>query len=80
MNTLIERFNKIKLNIASAKPAKQVNIIAISKTFTIDYINPLIKYGHQHFGENKVQEAVAKWSTVLKENKNIKSRTSAARP
>ena len=72
MNTIVDRFNKIKLNIASAKPSKQVNIIAISKTFKIDHINPLIKYGHQHFGENKVQEAAAKWSTVLKDNKNIK--------
>ena len=72
MDTIVDRFNKIKLNIASAKPSKQVNIIAISKTFKIDHINPLIKYGHQHFGENKVQEAVAKWSPVLKDNKNIK--------
>ena len=72
MNTIVDRFNKIKLNIASAKPAKPVNIIAVSKTFTIDYINPLIKHGHQHFGENKVQEAAAKWPTALKENKNIK--------
>jgi|TARA_B100001063_G_C16643018_1_gene491829 pyridoxal phosphate enzyme (YggS family) len=72
MNTIIERFNKIKLNIASAKPAQQVNIIAVSKTFSLDHINPLIEHGHKHFGENKVQEAISKWSEIMQKNKNIK--------
>jgi pyridoxal phosphate enzyme (YggS family) len=72
MNTIIERFNKIKLNISSVKPAQLVNIIAVSKTFSLDYINPLIEYGHQHYGENKVQEALAKWSGVIKEKEEIK--------
>jgi len=72
MNTIIERFNKIKLNISSVKPAQLVNIIAVSKTFSIDQINPLIEYGHQHYGENKVQEALAKWSGVIKEKEEIK--------
>ena len=66
MNTIIERYNKIKLNIASVNPAQKVNIIAVSKTFTIDHINPLIELGHLHFGENKVQEATTKWSDVKK--------------
>ena len=48
------------------------NIIAVSKTFSIDKITPLIKHGHVHFGENKVQEAVQKWSAVKKTNNNIK--------
>tara|TARA_B100000676_G_C17698375_1_gene639922 strand:- start:34 stop:675 length:642 start_codon:yes stop_codon:yes gene_type:complete len=48
------------------------NIIAVSKTFSIDKITPLIKHGHVHFGENKVQEAVQKWSEVKKTNNNIK--------
>ena len=48
------------------------NIIAVSKTFPLDKITPLIKYGHVHFGENKVQEAVQKWSEVKKTNNNIK--------
>tara|TARA_B100001996_G_scaffold207998_1_gene159515 strand:+ start:1993 stop:2634 length:642 start_codon:yes stop_codon:yes gene_type:complete len=48
------------------------NIIAVSKTFPIDKITPLIKHGHVHFGENKVQEAVQKWSEVKKTNNNIK--------
>ena len=72
MNTIIERYNKIKLNIASVNPAQKVNIIAVSKTFTIDHINPLIELGHIHFGENKVQEAITKWSEVKKRNKNLR--------
>ena len=51
---------------------QKVNIIAVSKTFTIDHITPLIKDGHRHFGENKVQEAILKWSDVLVNNKDVK--------
>ena len=47
-------------------------IIAVSKTFEIKDIRPLIDYGHIHFGENKVQEANSKWSEVKRFNKNIK--------
>ena len=72
MNTIIERFNKIKFNIASTKPKKPVNIIAVSKTFPIEHISPLIKYGHTHFGENKVQESLAKWTDQKKINYNLK--------
>ena len=72
MNTIIERFDKIKLNIAKIEPAQNVNIIAVSKTFTIEQIKPLIDYGHLHFGENKVQEASSKWSNIKKENENLK--------
>ena len=72
MSTIIERFNKIKLNIASVKPKKLVNIIAVSKTFPIEHIYPLIEYGHIHFGENKVQESLVKWSDQKKINRNIK--------
>ena len=72
MNTIVERFEKIKFKISSLKPARPVNIIAVSKTFTLDYIKPLIEYGHIHFGENKVQEAKAKWSDQKKINKNLK--------
>ena len=72
MNTIIERFNKIKLNIAKTKKKKNVNIIAVSKTFPIEHIKPLIDHGHQHFGENKVQEAVSKWANIKKENNNLK--------
>ncbi len=72
MNTIVERFEKIKLNISSMKPIQKVKIIAVSKTFSLDHINPLISYGHLHFGENKVQEASVKWSKIKSENSNIK--------
>ena len=72
MNTIIERLNKIKLNILSLNPSQNVNVIAVSKTFTIDHISPLLDNGHLHFGENKVQEAVSKWSEIKKNNKNLK--------
>jgi len=47
------------------------NIIAVSKTFDMSMIKPLIDYGHQHFGENKVQEALEKWTDVKNSTKNI---------
>ena len=47
-------------------------IIAVSKTFGMDKISPLINHGHLDFGENKVQEAIEKWSDVKSSNKNIK--------
>ena len=72
MSTIIDRFEKIKLKISSLKSDKPVNIIAVSKTFPLDYIKPLIDHGHTHFGENKVQEALSKWSQQKKDNNNIK--------
>ena len=72
MSIIVERFDKIKSIIASAKPIKPVNIIAVSKTFSIDHIQPLLDYGHNHFGENKVQEAMAKWSEVKKLKPDLK--------
>ena len=47
-------------------------IIAVTKTFPIDEIKPLINHGHLHFGENKVQEALEKWTELKKEVKDIK--------
>ncbi len=72
MSTIVDRLEKIKSKINSLKPVKPVNIIAVSKTFPLDYIDPLINHGHQHFGENKVQEAIAKWSNIKKANQNIR--------
>ena len=72
MSTIIERFDKIKLNISKTKATQNVNIIAVSKTFSIEHIKPLIDHGHQHFGENKVQEAISKWSNIKKENDKLK--------
>jgi pyridoxal phosphate enzyme (YggS family) len=54
------------------QPVKPVNIIAVSKTFALEHINPLIDYGHTHFGENKVQEANAKWKEIKAQKKNLK--------
>jgi len=51
---------------------KNLKIIAVSKTFPMLEILPLIKSGHVHFGENKVQEAIDKWSIVKKTNENLK--------
>ena len=46
-------------------------IIAVSKTFPIESILPLIEHGHLHYGENKVQEALEKWTNIKNENHNI---------
>ena len=72
MSIVVERFNKIKSNIVSLQPIKPVNIIAVSKTFPLEHIHPLIEHGHIHYGENKVQEALAKWSDQKKDNQNLK--------
>ena len=71
MINIVESFNKIKSNIENLKPTKQVNIVAVSKTFSLDHIKPLIDYGHNHFGENKVQEAKSKWQDLKKKNQKI---------
>ena len=72
MDTIVDRLEKIKLKISSLKPDKLVNVIAVSKTFPLDYIQPLIDHGHTHFGENKVQEAQSKWTEEKNKNKNLK--------
>ena len=72
MSTIIENFNNINSNIKKLNPDKKVNIVAISKTFPIEHIKPLIDYGHLHFGENKVQEATAKWLNIKNNNNKIK--------
>jgi len=72
MNTIVDRFEKIKSKINSLKPIKSVNIIAVSKTFSLEYISPLIEHGHLHFGENKVQEALTKWTDQKKINQNLR--------
>ncbi|MDC3232826.1 YggS family pyridoxal phosphate-dependent enzyme [Pelagibacteraceae bacterium] len=72
MSTIIERFNKIKLNISKVSNADSVKIVAVSKTFSLDHIMPLIDHGHTHYGENKVQEADIKWTNIRKERTNLK--------
>ena len=71
MSNIVESFKKIKSNIENLKPTKQVNIVAVSKTFSLEHIKPLIDYGHTHFGENKVQEAKSKWQEYKKKNQNL---------
>ena len=51
---------------------KKVTLIAVSKTCSLSYIKPLIDFGHLDFGENKVQEALNKWSKILSEQTNLK--------
>ena len=51
---------------------KKVTLIAVSKTYPLSYIKPLIDFGHLDFGENKVQEALNKWSKILSEQTNLK--------
>tara|TARA_B110000967_G_scaffold73522_1_gene76023 strand:- start:114 stop:764 length:651 start_codon:yes stop_codon:yes gene_type:complete len=72
MSTIIERFNKIKLNISKVSNADSVKIVAVSKTFSLEHIMPLIDHGHTHYGENKVQEADIKWTNIRKERTNLK--------
>ena len=66
----INNLNFIKNEVESSR--QNVKIIAVSKTFPINIIKPLIDYGHIHFGENKVQEAIKKWSLEKKKNNKIK--------
>lgn len=68
MNDVVKNFQSIKASINNSN----VNIIAISKTFSIEKIRPLIDYGHDHFGENKVQEANLKWRSLKSLNPSIK--------
>jgi len=72
MSILVERLNKIKSNISSMNLDYKPEIVAVSKTFSIEHINPIINEGHVHFGENKVQEALLKWKSVKIQNKKIK--------
>ncbi len=63
--------NKIHSHLDEHKIDKVPKIIAVSKTFKIEKILPLIDYGHKDFGENKVQEAVDKWTEIKLSNPDI---------
>ena len=69
---LINIEKNIQSNLSDLKINNQTKIIAVSKTFGVDKILPLIHHGHTDFGENKVQEAVDKWTELKKENPNVK--------
>jgi len=72
VKNLLDIENNIKLHLEKLKINKNPKIVAVSKTFTIDKILPLIDYGHIDFGENKVQEALEKWTEIKKINSKIK--------
>ena len=72
VKNLLDIKNNFKVNIDELKIKDYPRIIAVSKTFKINKILPLIDHGHKDFGENKVQEAVEKWTEVKKINSDIK--------
>jgi len=72
VQNLINIENEIKLNLSDIDIINLPKIIAVSKTFKIDKILPLIDHGHIDFGENKIQEAVDKWTDIRSNNSNIK--------
>jgi pyridoxal phosphate enzyme (YggS family) len=57
--------NQLNTNFSNTK------IIIVTKSFDLEKINPLLKIGHLHFGENRIQEAISKWSSVLEKNVDI---------
>ena len=70
-----ETINKLKIiqeNLKNLSNSSKPHIICVSKTFPLSKLQPLINFGHYHFGENKVQEAETKWSQIVKINKNLK--------
>ena len=77
MHVTIKNLLKINENVKTnlqneIKTFEVPKIIAVSKTFKINHIMPLINHGHLDYGENKVQEAIEKWTKIKEENKNIK--------
>ena len=62
MSTIVQNFKNIKFQINNSN----IKILAVSKTFALNHIMPLVDNGHDHFGENKVQEAQEKWAEIKK--------------
>ena len=71
VQNLLNIQKEINFNLDNIKKDKIPKIIAVSKTFAMEKVIPLIEYGHIDFGENKVQEAQTKWSEIKLSNKNI---------
>ena len=71
VKNLLDIQDNIKVKLNEININYYPKIIAVSKTFKIDQISPLIDHGHIDFGENKVQEAVEKWKDVKKTNPKI---------
>ncbi len=72
IKNLLDIEDNMKVSLKELNISNIPKIIAVSKTFNIDKINPLIEYGHKDFGENKVQEALEKWAEIKKSNSEIK--------
>jgi len=72
VQNLINIQNSLELKFKNLEISKLPNIIAVSKTFKIEKISPLIEFGHLHYGENKVQEAIDKWSDIKSQNNALK--------
>ena len=66
VKNLINIKNDVNSKLEILKINKSPKIIAVSKTFKLERIIPLIDYGHSDYGENKVQEAIEKWSEIKK--------------
>ena len=75
MHNNVKRLNFVKNKVKEILDKKQLKtnpqIIAVTKTFPLSQITPLLEMGHIHFGENKVQEAEAKWLQLKNEYKNL---------
>ena len=71
VKNLLDIENNIKLHLNKTNLSHYPRVIAVSKTFKIDKILPLIQHGHLHYGENKVQEAIEKWTEIKKNNSKI---------
>ena len=76
MHSSVQNYKDIVNSIDRKLEEKKINltpkVIAVSKTFELEKILPLIEYGHQDFGENKVQEAIEKWTNIKLKKENIK--------
>ena len=73
VQNLLSIETSINSKLIELKEEKKPKIIAVSKTFKIDHILPLIEYGHLDYGENKVQEAIEKWEVIKKQKKKYKA-------
>jgi len=72
VQNLINIENRIKSNLTDLNIINLPKIIAVSKTFKIDNILPLIEHGHLDFGENKIQEAIEKWTEIKNKKPELK--------
>ena len=72
VKNLLDIENNIKIHLNKLSINNDLKIVAVSKTFKINKVLPLIDHGHIDFGENKVQEAIEKWTEIKKKNSQLK--------